>query len=144
VLGTLRKIDHQFSVIAFVRHSERDKAPSPASVDIDDVPLTKRGLELAHRFGRNLQAYAQVSVSHTSISRSIQTATEIHAGLLESHPESKPVLKGRDPVFSVIYRGTINKNLRDAYRVGLRGQAFTQMWLNGEVNRTSCALPRDN
>jgi len=56
--------------------------------------------------------------------------------LLESHAESKPALKGKDPIFSVIYRGTINKNLRDAYRAGLRGQAFTQMWLNGEVPRT--------
>jgi MoaA/NifB/PqqE/SkfB family radical SAM enzyme len=136
MMNTLKQIDYQCSAIAFIRHSERDKAPSPANVDIDDVPLTKRGMELARRFGRNLQGYAQVSVSHTSISRSIQTAEEIHAGLMESHPESKPVLKGRDPVFSVIYRGTINKNLRDAYRAGLRGQAFTQMWLNGEVNRT--------
>jgi hypothetical protein len=136
MLDTLRKIDHQSSVIAFVRHSERDQASSATKLDTDDVPLNKRGMELAHRFGRNLQSYSHVSVSHTSIFRSIQTATEIYAGLLESHAESKPVLKGRDPIFSVIYRGTINKNLRDAYRAGLRGQAFTQMWLDGEVPRT--------
>ena len=136
ILDTLRKIDQQCSVIAFVRHSEREKAPSPTMVDADDVPLTKRGIEPAHRFGRNLQAYAHVSVSHTSIFRSIQTAKEIHAGLQQSNAESNPVLKDRDPIFSVIYRGTINKNLRDSYRAGLRGQAFTQMWLNGEVPRT--------
>ena len=136
ILDTLKRIDKQCSIVAFIRHSEREKTPSPAMVETDDAPLTKRGIELAHCFGRNLQAYAHVSVSHTSIFRSIQTAKEIHAGLLKSHPESQLVFKGRDPVFSVIYRGTVNKNLRESYRAGLRGQAFTQMWLNGEVPRT--------
>ena len=136
LLDTLRKIDHQSTVIAFIRHSEYDKTPSATKVDTNDVTLNKRGMELAHRFGRNLQSYAHVSLSYNSIFSSIQTAKEIHAGLLESHAESKPVLKGRDPIFSIIYRGTINKNLRDGYRAGLRGQAFTQMWLDGEVPRT--------
>lgn len=136
VLDVLSEIDHGNRVVAFIRHSERDRAPSPANIDMDNVPLTPRGVELARRFGRELHAYSNASVSHTSIIRSIQTAKEIHAGLMESQPQSKPVLEGRNPIFSVIYRGTIDKNLRDAYRAGLRGQAFTQMWLNGEVPGT--------
>lgn len=136
VLDVLRQIHHENRVVAFIRHSERDKAPSPANPSMDNVPLTPRGLELARRFGRGLPAFGHSSVSHTSIIRSIQTAAEIDAGFRESHPESKSVPVGKDSNFSVIYRGTIDKNLRDAYRAGLRGQAFTQMWLDGGVPGT--------
>lgn len=136
VLNILGEIDHRCRVVAFIRHSERDKAPSPANVAMDNIPLTKRGMDLARRFGRKLRTYDHASVSHTSIIRSIQTATEIHAGLLESQPQLKPILEGKDSSFSVIYRGTVNKNLRDAYRASLRGQAFAQMWLDGDVPRT--------
>jgi len=136
VLKVLRETDHENRVITFIRHSERDKVPSPTNVDIDHAPLTPRGVEFARRFGRQLPAFDHTSVSHTSIIRSIQTAAEIAAGFRESHPQSKLDVVGKDSRFSVIYRGTIDKNLRDAYRVGLRGQAFTQMWLDREVPGT--------
>lgn len=136
MLDVLREIDPGSRVVAFIRHSERDRAPSPANVDMDRVPLTPRGVELARRFGRELRAYDRASMSHTSIIRSIQTASEIHAGLLESHPQSKPMLEGKNSIFSVIYRGTVDKNLRDIFRAGLRGQAFTQMWLDGNLPGT--------
>ncbi len=136
VLNILRELDHRSSVIAFIRHSERDKVPSPANVGMDNIPLTKRGLELAQRFGRKLPVYDRASVSHTSIIRSIQTATEIHGGLLQSQTQSRVTLEGKDSTFSVIYRGTVSKSLRDAYRASLRGQVFAQMWLDGDVPGT--------
>jgi broad specificity phosphatase PhoE len=103
---------------------------------MDNVPLTPRGVELAHQFGGELPDFGHASVSHSSIIRAIQTATEIDAGFRESHPISKMVLVGKDPIFSVIYRGTIDKKLRDAIRAGLRGQAFSEMWLDGKVPGT--------
>src|SRR5712692_6249081 len=132
MLDVLREMDHDNRILAFIRHSERGRrTPS-----MDHVPLTPRGVELAHRFGRELPDFGHASLSHSSIIRSIQTAEEIDSGFRESHPQSRLVLAGKDPIFSVIYRGTIDKNLRDGYRAGLRDQAFIQMWLNGEVPGT--------
>jgi broad specificity phosphatase PhoE len=136
VLDVLREIDHDYRVVAFIRHSERSRTPSPADPSMDNVPLTPRGVELAHQFGGELPDFGHASVSHSSIIRAIQTATEIDAGFRESHPISKMVLVGKDPIFSVIYRGTIDKKLRDAIRAGLRGQAFSEMWLDGKVPGT--------
>lgn len=136
VLDVLRELDHDNRVVAFIRHSERSRTPSPADPSMDNVPLTPRGVQLAHQFGRELPDFGHASVSHSSIIRSIQTATEIDTGFRESHPISKMVLVGKDPIFSVIYRGTIDKKLRDAIRAGLRGQAFSEMWLDGRVPGT--------
>lgn len=136
VLELLRTLDPKARAVAFIRHSERDKARSPAQVSMDAVPLTPRGHALAHRFGRELPTFARISVSHTSIPRSMQTAEEIDAGFREVHPGSGSILAGKDPMFSVIYRGTVDKKLRDDFRVSLRGQAFTQLWLDGEVPPT--------
>ena len=133
VLKVLRETDNDSRVVAFIRHSEREKGSSPAQVGLDQIPLTEKGMELARRFGRQLPPFNHTSLSHTSIIRSVQTAKEIQTGLLESRPDSNPVLKGKDSAYSVVYRGTIDKNLRDLCRVGLRGQAFIQMWLNGDV-----------
>jgi len=143
VLDALREMDRESRVIAFIRHSERGKGPLPADAGMDHVPLTPRGLELARRFGQQLPAFRHTSVSHTSIVRSIQTATEIDAGFRESNPDSESILIGKDPIFSVIYRGTVDKTLRDAYRASLRGQAFAQMWLDGEVPGTIMRPPKE-
>jgi sulfatase maturation enzyme AslB (radical SAM superfamily)/broad specificity phosphatase PhoE len=136
VLDVLREIDRDSRVVAFIRHSERSRIPSPAGPSMDNVPLTPWGAELARRFGRELPDFGHTSVSHSSIIRSIQTATEIDAGFRESHPISKMILVGKDPFFSVIYRGTIDKKSRDAIRAGLRGQAFIEMWLDDRVPGT--------
>jgi hypothetical protein len=76
VLDVLREIDHDYRVVAFIRHSERSRTPSPADPSMDNVPLTPRGVELAHQFGGELPDFGHASVSHSSIIRAIQTATE--------------------------------------------------------------------
>ena len=136
MLGLLRNLHTADRAVAFIRHSERDRARSPADVSLDQVPLTPRGHDLARRFGRELPVFSRVSVSHTSIPRSIQTATEVDAGFHERNPQVGPILSGKDSTFSVIYRGTVDKKLRDAFRVSLRGQTFTQLWLDGQVPPT--------
>lgn len=136
VLETLGSIDRRATVLAFIRHSERGKRASPADTAMDDVPLTPRGHDLARRFGRELPTFGRTTVSHTNINRSIQTATEIDIGFREVHKGIPSLLTGKDPIFSVIYRGTVDKKLRDEFRASLRGQAFAQMWLDGEVPST--------
>ena len=143
VLGLLRAVDRRGRVIAFLRHSERDSARSPADVSMDQVRLTEKGKVLARRFGRELPLFDRTSVSHTSIPRSQETAVELDAGFREAHPGTPPILAGKNPCFSVIYRGTVDKTARDKYRVSLRGQAFTQMWLDGEVPPTIMRPARD-
>lgn len=136
VLSLLKGLSKKTKAVAFIRHAERDKARFLADVPLDQVPLTPRGHDLARRFGREVPAFDRVSVSHTTILRSIQTATDIDMGFREVHPNCETILVGKDSTFSVIYRGTVDKRLRDAYRVSLRGQAFTQLWLDGELPST--------
>ena len=136
MLGLLRNLHKTDRAVAFIRHSERDRARSPADVSLDQVPLTPRGHNLARRFGRELPLFGRLSISHTSIPRSIQTATEVDMGFREVNPGAGSALAGKDSTFSVIYRGTVDKKLRDAYRVSMRGQAFTQLWLDGQVPPT--------
>ena len=136
VIASLQVLRPSTTVLAFIRHAERERTQSPANIAMDQVPLTQRGRELARRFGRELPATRRVTVSHTSIPRSIQTAEEIDIGFRESNPSSGNILVGKDSMFSVIYRGTVDKQLRDTYRASLRGQAFTQLWLDGQVPPT--------
>lgn len=136
MLGLLKNLHNTARAVAFIRHSERDKAQSPADISMDQVPLTSKGHDLARRFGREMPIFSRVSVSHTAIPRSVQTATEVDVGFRESNPGYESILTGKDSTFSVVYRGTIDKKLRDAYRVSLRGQTFTQLWLDGEVPAT--------
>lgn len=136
VLRVLRTLGHEERAVAFIRHSEREKRVSPAELDLDHVPLTVKGHELARRFGRMLPRFAHAAVSHTSIIRSIQTAAEIDEGYREVAPETPSVLRGKDSAFSVIYRGTLDKKTRNEFRASLRGQAFAQMWLDGRIPLT--------
>ncbi len=143
VLLSLKNLDKSTRAVAFIRHSERRRESSPANVALDNVPLTPRGLEIARRFGRELPYFCHLSVSHTSIPRSIQTAAEIDAGFRDENPDFGSILAGKDSMFSVIYRGTVDKQLRDAYRASLRGQAFTQLWLDGDVPLTIMRPAKD-
>ena len=136
MLGLLKNLQKTDRAVAFIRHSERDRARSPADISMDQVPLTSRGHELARRFGREMPVLSRVSVSHTTIPRSVQTATEIDVGFREANSGYGSILTGKDSTFSVVYRGTIDKKLRDTYRVSLRGQTFTQLWLDGGVPAT--------
>lgn len=133
VLQSLGTLGHDERAIVFLRHSEREKRLSASAGDLDHIPLTERGHQLARRFGRKLPPLANLSVSHSSIIRSIQTAAEIDDGYRAINPEIPSALRGKDSSFSVIYRGTVDKRARDAFRASLRGQAFTQMWLDGQV-----------
>ena len=65
--------------------------------------------------------------------RSIQTALEIDAGLAGTNLATPSRVTGKDSMFSVIYRGTLDKQRRDDYRVSFRGQAFIQLWLDGNL-----------
>jgi hypothetical protein len=129
ILTLLRERDCRQKFVVFIRHSEREWMARQGNT----TPLTNRGRQLAHRFGRELPAFNQVSVSHTSIPRSIDTATELAAGYQEAHPESILRIRGVDSSFMIVLKGTLDKPARDAFQASLRGQTFIQMWLDGEV-----------
>ncbi len=129
ILTLLRERDCRQKFVVFIRHSERGRGAGAGSV----IPLTNRGRQLARRFGRELPAFDQVSVSHTSILRSMDTATELAAGYQEAHPGSTLRISGVDSSFMIVLKGTLDKPARDAFQASLRGQTFIQMWLDGEV-----------
>jgi broad specificity phosphatase PhoE len=96
--------------------------------------LTPAGRAEARYLGRQLPDFARLTLIHTRVERTRETAKNIGAGFLKSHPGARVALEGFDPTLSLVTFYSRDAALRDALKAQL-GDRFYDEWLQGKVPR---------